>query len=56
MVEWTTGMEYWNGLGQDACNLKRYMDQADRYYIINYASTTLGTADHVRLTFKSYNF
>ena len=26
MVEWTTGMEYWNGLGQDifvlACNLK----------------------------------
>ena len=19
MVEWTTGMEYWNGLGQDLC-------------------------------------
>ena len=55
MVEWTTGMECWNGLGQDfcvlACNLKRYMDQVDRYYIINYASTTLGTADHVGLTY-----
>ena len=29
MVEWTTGMEYWNGLGQDLCASMYYMDQVD---------------------------
>ena len=62
-MEWWNGL-YWNGilewtgtrsLSLHACNLKRYMDQVDRYYLINYASTTLGTADHVGLTFISYN-
>ena len=45
----------WDKIFVLACNLKYYMDQVDRYYIINYASTTLGTADHVGLTFISYN-
>ena len=58
MVEWTTGMEYWNDWDKIfvfARNLKHYMDQVDRYYMTNYASTMLGTADHVGLTFISCN-
>ena len=53
LLEWNTGMD-WDKIFVFACNLKRYMDQVDRYYIINYAST-LGTADHIGLTFISYN-
>ena len=54
MVEWTTGMD-WDKIFALACNLKRYMDRVDRYYMTNYASMMLRTADHVGLTFISYN-
>ena len=45
----------WDKIFVLACNLKRYRDQVDRHYIINYASTMLGRADHIGLTFISYN-
>ena len=37
MVEWTTGMD-WDKIFALTCNLKRYMDQVDRYCMTNYAS------------------
>ena len=40
LLEWNTGMD-WDKIFALACNLKHYMDQIDRYYMINYASTTL---------------
>ena len=54
LLEWNTGMD-WDKIFLLACNLKRYMDKVDKYYIINYASTMLGTADHVGLIYISYN-
>ena len=45
----------WDKIFVLARNLKHYMDQVDRYYMTNYASTMIGTADHVGLTFISYN-
>ena len=44
LLEWNTGID-WDKVFALACNQKRYMDQIDRYYMINYASTTLGTAE-----------
>ena len=44
----------WDKIFVLACNLKRYKDQVDRHYMINYASTMLGRADHIGLTFISY--
>ena len=49
LLEWNTGMD-WDKIFALACNLKCYMDQVDSYYMINYASMTLGTADHVGVT------
>ena len=52
--EWNTGMD-WEKIFVLALNLKRYKDQVDRHYMINYASMMLGTADHIGMTFISYN-
>ena len=53
-LEWNTGMD-WDKIFVLACNLKCYMDWVDRHCMTNYAGVILGTADHVGLTFISYD-
>ena len=51
LLEWNTGMD-WDKIFALVCNLKH---RVDRYCMTNYAIMMLGTADHVGLTFTSYD-